>query len=540
MLALVIDDSRPVRSILSKMLRGWKYETVEAENGREALDRLRDLGTPDLFLVNWNMPEVDGLHFIRKVRSVARYTEVPLIVISADSSESTVAKASLAGANAYLVKPVTANTLRSNLAKLGVTLPTLPEPEPAKPESSSVPTDVSLRRSATPPAIAVVPSQSTTQPIVARYANLSAATIRILVVDDSVVVRGIISKILGSDPELEVVATAADGQIALSKMKKQSFDVVLLDIEMPRMNGFDVLKTLKLKRDLTPVIMFSSLTERGGPATIEALMLGAKDYVMKPGGAYMADTTEGKRAIETELIPKIKQFGPRAKKVSLGKNASVTLAGSRSMPAKMKSRVEIVVVGVSTGGPQALASLLPKLRSDFPVPVLIVQHMPVGFTKHLANRLTQDCGFPVTEATHGEPLRRQQFLIAPGGVHLKVARKHGKVVTAISEDPPVNACRPAADLLFSSASAVYGRGVLGVVLTGMGADGMIGSQAITESGGEVIVQDESSSVVWGMPGSVVRAGLADRVLSLDQLAGEIVSRAWAKRTPINKREGSGN
>ena len=529
MLALVIDDSKPVRGILSKMLRGWKYKTVEAENGRQALDCLREIGTPDLFLVNWNMPEVDGLHFIREVRSKARYADVPLIVISGDSSQTTAARASLAGANAFLVKPVTANTLQSNLAKLGVAFPSMANSDQEKDDSLSLLEEGSAQCKVDSASGQGTQTDSMSKEMRRESQSRPASAIRILVVDDSVVVRGIIKKIVENDPELEVVATAADGEIALAKMETHTFDVVLLDIEMPRMNGFEVLRSLKRKRDFTPVIMFSSLTERGGPATIEALMLGAKDYVMKPGGAYMSDTNEGARTIEAELIPKIKQFAPRRLQEKMGQRSTGISVSGNATSLRTQGRVEIVVIGVSTGGPQALAALLPKLRSDFPVPVLVVQHMPVGFTKHLANRLTQDCGFPVTEAKHGEVIQGPQFLIAPGGSHLKVAREQGKIVARISDEPPLNACRPAADLLFSTASEVYGRGVLGVVLTGMGSDGTAGCRAVIESGGEVIVQDERSSVVWGMPGSVVRAGLANRVVGLDQLASEIVTRAWYKR-----------
>jgi len=339
---------------------------------------------------------------------------------------------------------------------------------------------------------------------------------------------------LQQDPELEVVNTAADGVIALAKLQQHEVDVILLDIEMPRMDGLEFLKELRQQGNRTPVVMFSSLTSRGASATIEALMLGAKDYVMKPGGAYMTDAQEGKRAILEELIPKIKQA---ATKRIPGRAASIAAPLHRETSGSpQRTKIDAVVIGVSTGGPQALAKLIPKLGADCPVPVMIVQHMPAAFTKHLSDRLTTESGFMVQEGVHGQSLEPGQFVVAPGGVHLGVKRLASKVVVALNDEPAVNACKPSADVLFKSAASAYSGNVLGVVLTGMGSDGTDGSREIKQAGGNVIVQDEDSSVVWGMPGSVVRNGVADKVVPIDDLAGEILSRVWKYRRKVHNTD----
>jgi two-component system chemotaxis response regulator CheB len=532
MRAFVIDDSKPVRSILAKMLQTMDFETTEAENGQQALEHLDDHNIPDVFVVNWNMPILNGLQFIKTVKANQQYSHIPLLVVSAETKDSTKAEASNAGASGFLSKPVTLATLRTTLVSLGV----YPGP------SGSAVTPPRLNPKASQKQL---PSQTNTSTkTVSTVAAESVSStdsarqkIRVLIVDDSVVVRGIVSKMLQEDGDLEVVNTAADGVIALAKLEQCDVDVILLDIEMPRMTGLEVLKRLRDLRNRTPVVMFSSLTQRGASATIDALMLGAKDYVMKPGGAFMTDANEGKRAIMEELIPKVKQAAAKTSLRSAAKNKSPTMLPARST--KPLQKIDAVVIGVSTGGPQALAKLIPKFGSDFPVPVIIVQHMPAAFTKHLSDRLTTDCGFPVSEAVHGQQLEAATFVVAPGGLHLGVKRFASKVRVALNDGPAVNACKPSADVLFESAATAYSGHVLGVVLTGMGSDGTVGSKAIKQAGGSIIVQDEESSVVWGMPSSVVREGSADKVVPIDELASEILTRAWKSRKRPNKME-SGN
>jgi two-component system, chemotaxis family, protein-glutamate methylesterase/glutaminase len=530
--AFVIDDSKTVRSILVKMLRGLGFETTEAENGQQALDCLSGQKTLDLFLVNWNMPVLDGLQFIKRIKSDVNLASIPLVVVSAESGTETIATATAAGASGYLVKPVTSSALRDSLRSIGVELPAA---EPLEtPEAVDAPKAVDAAARFAGSTAIPTPNRTTSRQAVRhsskpeRAVAASSRKTRVLVVDDSVVVRGIVTKLLQEDAEIEVVSTAADGAIALQKLKQHEVDVILLDIEMPRMNGFEVLKTLRDEGSRIPVVMFSSLTERGGAATIEALMLGAKDYVMKPGGAYMTDAAEGRRTILEELVPKIKQFADRP--VNLVASEAARMITSVAPFRRSHTRIDAVVIGVSTGGPQALAKVIPKLGQDFPVPVFIVQHMPEDFTRHLADRLTTDCGFPVTEAVHGQKAAAGQFLIAPGGYHLAVKRCQANVMVTLNQEAAVNSCRPSADVLFQSAARAYQANVLGVVMTGMGSDGAMGTQSISQAGGQVVVQDEDSCVVWGMPGSVVRNGSADQIVPLEQLASEILSRVWRARS----------
>lgn len=356
--------------------------------------------------------------------------------------------------------------------------------------------------------------------------------IRILSVDDAVVVRRLISDTLASDPALEVVGTAANGRIALAKIPQVNPDLVLLDVEMPVMDGLQTLAALRKTHPRLPVIMFSTLTQRGATATLEALALGATDYVAKP--ANVGSMAAAIQRIREELIPKIKVLcsgilaSPRI--TAAGTSAAVSRP-ARPRPVLLdREKVEVVVLGVSTGGPNALAQLLPQLPANFPVPVLLVQHMPPIFTKLLAQRLATQCSLRVVEATAGEPLRSGTIWIAPGDYHLTVTRNGLMPQTGIHQAPPENSCRPAVDVLFRATAEVFGSGVLGVVLTGMGQDGLRGSERIAEAGGRVLVQDEESSVVWGMPGFVARAGLAEQILPLEQMASEIIRRAFRGRT----------
>jgi len=359
--------------------------------------------------------------------------------------------------------------------------------------------------------------------------------IRVLVVDDSVVVRRLVTRVLEEEPDVEVVGAAANGRIALAKLGQLEVDVVTLDIEMPEMDGLATLAQLRPRFPRLPVIMFSTLTERGAEATLEALSLGASDYVTKPTGLH--NPTDALAAVKAQLLPRIRALH--------GRNAASAPAAPSAPPAPApapagpvvkapvarpaNARIDVVTVGVSTGGPNALAELLPALPASFPVPVVIVQHMPPVFTKMLANRLDSRCALEVTEANGGEVLSPGRIYIAAGGRHLALLRQGTSVVTVAHDDPPENSCRPAVDVLFRSVAGLYGTGALAVVLTGMGQDGLRGAEAIRLAGGQVLAQDEASSVVWGMPGFVARAELADAVLPLNTLAVEIGRRVAAGR-----------
>ncbi|MBM4001487.1 MAG: chemotaxis response regulator protein-glutamate methylesterase [Planctomycetes bacterium] len=357
--------------------------------------------------------------------------------------------------------------------------------------------------------------------------------IRVLIVDDSVVIRRLLSDILAQEPAIEVVGTASNGRIALAKLPQLTPDLITLDVEMPELDGLATLTEIRKDYPKTPVIMFSTLTSLGAVATIDALSRGATDYVAKP--ANVGSVAAGIQSVKDQLVPKILALCPPtsppvAARSGIGRPA-MPIRSAAKRPATL--RHEIVVVGCSTGGPQALEAVLAKLPADLPVPVVVVQHMPPIFTGHLAARLNQVCEVEVAEASGGEVLQAGKVLIAPGDHHLELVRKGPYAETAIHQGPPENSCRPAVDVLFRSAARVFGSGVLAVVLTGMGRDGLTGGQQIARSGGVVIAQDEATSIVWGMPRAVTEAGVSEANFSLNAIAGEIVRRAsLGRRAPV--------
>jgi len=343
-----------------------------------------------------------------------------------------------------------------------------------------------------------------------------------MVVDDAVVVRKIVTDALASDPEIEVVGTAANGKIALAKIPQIAPDLLTMDVEMPEMDGLATLRELRKLYPKLPVIMFSTLTERGASATLDALALGADDYVTKPSnvGSVMA----AQERIKAELIPKIKALVARKTVVPYMPAPTLTTARAIApLPALLRTGgIEAVVIGVSTGGPNALATLFAEFPRELSVPVLLVQHMPPVFTRLLADRLTAGSKLKVKEAKAGDVIAAGGAWVAPGDFHMTVTRSGTQTIVQLNQGTPENSCRPAVDVLFKSAAKVFGRNVLAVVMTGMGQDGLNGCRHVKEAGGLVVVQDEASSVVWGMPGAVARAKLADKVLPLHQLAKEIV------------------
>ena len=351
---------------------------------------------------------------------------------------------------------------------------------------------------------------------------LEAAKKRVLLVDEAVVVRKALSVAITQDKDLEVAGTAVNGRVALVKFPTLKPDIILLDIEMPELDGLETVRQLRKIDARVPIIMFSTLTEHGAAATLEALSLGATDYVTKPSNVDMTSTID---AISRELIPKIRALChlPDIQK-------SVVPAFVPRFPApailpprpRLFSTPQVVAIGVSTGGPDALARLLPSLPANFPLPVLIAQHMPPIFTSLLAARLSAKSSLPVRECVSGEPLMPGSVVIAPGDFHMVVSRQDGIVLLKTHRGAKENFCRPSVDVLFHSITSVFGARALAVVLTGMGQDGLKGCEALRAAGARVYVQDESSSVVWGMPGFVARNGLADKILPLDQIGAEIV------------------
>jgi two-component system chemotaxis response regulator CheB len=356
---------------------------------------------------------------------------------------------------------------------------------------------------------------------------------RILIVDDSAVMRSLLRAVLSCDPELEVVGTAVDGASALDSLQILRPDIILLDVEMPVMDGLATLRILRERWSRIPVIMCSSLTQRGAQVTIEALACGASDYVTKPSGQSDRETATQKLA--GELIPKIRALTSRSRELELAVSSGISQTNIGTIPVLRNSFVlnpqpitstpSIIVMGVSTGGPAALDILLPRLPERFPLPVLIVQHMPELFTRLLAQRLNGHCRLRVREASEGDPLQAGCIYIARGNWHMETvapATVEGSANLRLSQGPHENHCRPSVDVLFRSAAKVYGSGVLAVVLTGMGSDGLNACRMIRERGGTVLAQDETTSTVWGMPGAVANAGLAHKVLPLELIAPEIL------------------
>jgi two-component system chemotaxis response regulator CheB len=342
--------------------------------------------------------------------------------------------------------------------------------------------------------------------------------IRVLVVDDSVVIRHLVQQALREDAELEWVGAAGNGVAALEQIEALHPDVVTLDIEMPEMDGLETLRHIRKRHVRLRTIMFSTLTTRGASATFEALSLGADDYVAKVSNAGSLDRSLAN--LRAELIPKIKQFFTRASVQQRPAPPAARFAPS------LRVRPRVLAIGVSTGGPQALAAVIPKIPAKFPLPVLIVQHMPAMFTRLLAERLNGLSGLRVEEAAEGMCVTPGHILIAPGDHHLRIRRGSGSgFVAALDQGPHENSCRPSVDVLFRSLAESYGGEVLSVVLTGMGRDGLRGTEKLKAVGAYSIVQDEATSVVWGMPGAVAGAGLADRVLPLEEIVPELVRLA---------------
>jgi two-component system chemotaxis response regulator CheB len=357
--------------------------------------------------------------------------------------------------------------------------------------------------------------------------------IKVMVVDDSVVVRKIVTDVLSEDPMIQVVGTAPNGRLAVSKLEQLKPDLVTMDIEMPDMNGIEAVRAIRATRSRVPIIMFSTLTERGASATLDALSAGANDYVTKP--ANVGSVAQSMESVRQQLVPKIKALTGRP--ITSGPAASPAAAPVAVRPPAARTRAPkepaVLVIGSSTGGPEALTKVLPLLPASLPVPVLLVQHMPPVFTRQFAQRLDRLCQLTVVEAADGTPLAPGTVHIAPGDFHLTVGTSGAAKRTALNQAPPENFCRPAVDVLFRSAVAAYDGAVLGVVLTGMGSDGRIGAGQIRDAGGTVVAQDQATSVVWGMPGAVTQAGFADEVVPLSRVAEAIIRLLPTPRPAAN-------
>jgi two-component system, chemotaxis family, protein-glutamate methylesterase/glutaminase len=374
--------------------------------------------------------------------------------------------------------------------------------------------------------------------------------IRVLVVDDSVVARMMVSDALASDPQIDVVGTAANGRIALTMVEMLAPDLVMMDIEMPVMDGIEAVRALRRRGDRLPVIMFSSISTQDAKATFNALAAGATDFVTKPSN--MIGAAASLTRVAEQLIPKIKVLvphpgsgpGPGQGPEKSGTLGATTAVGRSPEVIRLAARpegptrpVRVVVIGASIGGPEALSFVLRKI-SRLPVPIVLVQHMPPVFTQQFANRLNLVCASTVLESAGGEELLPGHVYVAPGDHHLELRSTVRGACTALQDGPPVNFSRPSVDTLFRSAAEVYGGDLLAVVLTGMGTDGRGGSEAVVAAGGTVLAQNEASSLVWGMPGSVVKAGFAHRVLPLDEIGAAIFATVQSAR-PVGSTSSGG-
>ncbi len=355
--------------------------------------------------------------------------------------------------------------------------------------------------------------------------------IRVLIVDDAVVIRRMLTQVIEQDDELEVASVAANGKIALQRIPQVNPDIVTLDVEMPEMDGITTLRELRKLYPKLPVVMCSTLTAKGAATTIEALSAGAADYVTKP--ANVGSVVEGLELMRDQLVPKIKAICGRRSPSAPGSHAATKGAPPIAKPTTPKpvvhGPIEAIAIGCSTGGPNALHEVFAGLPGAPPVPIFITQHMPPLFTSCLAERLGRLGPVRVHEGKEGMAVLPGNAYLAPGGYHM-IAKRDGVVVRLhLNEEPPENSCRPAVDVMFRSLASVYGGRLVAAVLTGMGSDGTRGGALLREKGAFLIAQDQASSIVWGMPGSLVDAGLADAVLPLDKIAFELHRRSLDQR-----------
>ena len=367
---------------------------------------------------------------------------------------------------------------------------------------------------------------------------------RVMVVDDSAVIRGLLSRALEGDPELRVVASVGDGQMAINALSRQGIDVIVLDIEMPVMDGLTAIPKLIAIDPAVKIIMASTLTLRGAEVSMKALQSGAADYVTKPSSTRELGAAD---SFKRELVSKVKALAISARRAGSRNRAGLrnerlptpltSFPRPRSMdPAAVVLRPmpavppspDIIAVGSSTGGPQALFEVLSHLKGGVRQPILITQHMPATFTTILAEHITRQCGIPCAEAKDGEPLVGGRIYLAPGDFHMVLTTKGTGTVLSVNKDPPENFCRPAVDPMMRSIAKIYGKRALAIILTGMGQDGMRGCTELVAAGGLTIAQDEASSVVWGMPGAVATAGLCSAVMPLREIGPFI--RKIASRT----------
>jgi two-component system chemotaxis response regulator CheB len=352
----------------------------------------------------------------------------------------------------------------------------------------------------------------------------------VLIVDDSAVVRGLLIRWLEQEPGVAVAGVAMNGREAVRQAEELRPCVIVLDVEMPELDGIGAIPEILAKSPESRILMASTLTKRNAEITLKALSLGASDYLPKPETGRIAASADFKR----DLVSRVRALGAARRPHTEGMRRPVAapsrpaLAGL-ALPERMARPAEAIVIGSSTGGPQALNAVIAAIGGRVRAPIVIVQHMPAMFTAILADHLSKISPAQATEARHGEPLRPGAVYVAPGDFHLRLVRKHGAPVIQLDQSPPVNFCRPAVDPMFESAAECFKDAVLGAVLTGMGSDGRKGAEALVRAGNVVIAQDEATSVVWGMPGAVVNAGLSKTIRPLAEIGPTIAAMAQGRQ-----------
>ena len=360
---------------------------------------------------------------------------------------------------------------------------------------------------------------------------------RILVVDDSAIVRGIITREIESNPDLKVVAAASNGELAIGMLQRHAIDVIILDIEMPVMDGITAIPKLKAVDPGVQIIMASTLTLKNAEISLKAMSLGAADYIPKPSTDQISAGVDFKK----DLVDKVRIYAAIARrrgvrltageknfipKPHLPKSAESTKYALKSMP---QQKPDIIAIGSSTGGPQALLVVIKEMGASLPQPVLITQHMPPSFTAILSEHITRQCGVICQEGKDGEVIKPGHYYVAPGDFHMTVHRAGAVSTLKLQKDPPENFCRPAVDPMLRSIVNAFGKAVLTIILTGMGSDGCKGCQSVVDAGGAVLAQDEPTSVVWGMPGAVANAGLCSAILPLDAIGATVKQIAMRAR-----------
>jgi two-component system chemotaxis response regulator CheB len=353
---------------------------------------------------------------------------------------------------------------------------------------------------------------------------------RVMVVDDSAVIRGLISRAVDAHAGLKVVATASNGEIAVTALKREPVDVIILDIEMPVMDGLTAIPLLKAVDPAVQIVMASTLTHKNAEISMKALSLGAADYIPKPSSDQLVSV--GPDSFNAELAAKAKALGALARRKGVRRGETIsapkTILGMTTQPGAKVTlkpmpafKPDIIAFGSSTGGPQALETVIKTMGNNLPQPIVMTQHMPVTFTKIMADHLSRQCNVICKEGSDSDVLQAGHYYLAPGDFHMQFSRKGDGISVKLAKTPPENFCRPAVDPMLRSLVETAGKKILTVILTGMGQDGLLGSELVAKSGGAVVAQDEATSVVWGMPGAVATAGICSAVLPLEEV-GKVV------------------